>query len=129
TPPCHKTYSKRDHRLYFFFQMIRRPPRSTLFPYTTLFRSNSGPGASAWGGTNTVLPGGAGTSFTLTPQTGDNITCTLTLTPPPQTITGTVYNDANHNGALDAGESGTGISGLYVKLASDSGGTCQSPAT
>src|SRR2546426_7077150 len=23
--------------------MIRRPPRSTLFPYTTLFRSNSGP--------------------------------------------------------------------------------------
>src|SRR3712207_7667456 len=29
----------------FFFLMIRRPPRSTLFPYTTLFRSS--PGASA----------------------------------------------------------------------------------
>src|SRR2546429_5202255 len=28
-PPC----------LSFFFLMIRRPPRSTLFPYTTLFRS------------------------------------------------------------------------------------------
>src|SRR2546422_7320789 len=27
--------------LYFFFLMIRRPPRSTLFPYTTLFRSLS----------------------------------------------------------------------------------------
>src|SRR5574344_1295195 len=26
--------------LSFFFLMIRRPPRSTLFPYTTLFRSN-----------------------------------------------------------------------------------------
>src|SRR5258708_21652241 len=26
---------------YFFFLMIRRPPRSTLFPYTTLFRSKS----------------------------------------------------------------------------------------
>src|SRR3712207_8350680 len=26
----------------FFFLMIRRPPRSTLFPYTTLFRSNEG---------------------------------------------------------------------------------------
>src|SRR3712207_7398795 len=26
-------------RLVFFFLMIRRPPRSTLFPYTTLFRS------------------------------------------------------------------------------------------
>src|SRR3712207_9480117 len=25
----------------FFFLMIRRPPRSTLFPYTTLFRSNA----------------------------------------------------------------------------------------
>src|SRR6266550_20795 len=28
--------------LFFFFLMIRRPPRSTLFPYTTLFRSPSG---------------------------------------------------------------------------------------
>src|SRR2546430_11319791 len=30
-------------RLCFFFLMIRRPPRSTLFPYTTLFRSACGP--------------------------------------------------------------------------------------
>src|SRR2546430_2932763 len=28
--------------IYFFFLMIRRPPRSTLFPYTTLFRSTDG---------------------------------------------------------------------------------------
>src|SRR2546422_5252386 len=27
------------HIAFFFFLMIRRPPRSTLFPYTTLFRS------------------------------------------------------------------------------------------
>src|SRR3712207_8359688 len=27
----------------FFFLMIRRPPRSTLFPYTTLFRSRTDP--------------------------------------------------------------------------------------
>src|SRR3989442_3370432 len=27
------------HFILFFFLMIRRPPRSTLFPYTTLFRS------------------------------------------------------------------------------------------
>src|SRR5687767_15243193 len=27
------------HTIFFFFLMIRRPPRSTLFPYTTLFRS------------------------------------------------------------------------------------------
>src|SRR2546430_7571764 len=32
----------RDNRChFFFFLMIRRPPRSTLFPYTTLFRSRS----------------------------------------------------------------------------------------
>src|SRR2546421_12628547 len=30
------------HFFSFFFLMIRRPPRSTLFPYTTLFRSLSG---------------------------------------------------------------------------------------
>src|SRR2546422_5081366 len=29
----------RARTLFFFFLMIRRPPRSTLFPYTTLFRS------------------------------------------------------------------------------------------
>src|SRR2546430_6069485 len=37
------------HSLLFFFLMIRRPPRSTLFPYTTLFRSRQvtgSPGAS-----------------------------------------------------------------------------------
>src|SRR5438034_7522698 len=27
-------------RVFFFFLIIRRPPRSTLFPYTTLFRSD-----------------------------------------------------------------------------------------
>src|SRR2546430_9736553 len=34
---------------YFFFLMIRRPPRSTLFPYTTLFRSARGTGGGAAG--------------------------------------------------------------------------------
>src|SRR5690349_22553650 len=29
-----------DYVLSFFFLMLRRPPRSTLFPYTTLFRSH-----------------------------------------------------------------------------------------
>src|SRR2546430_11935466 len=40
------------HVVNFFFLMIRRPPRSTLFPYTTLFRSHKAltlgaPGAAA----------------------------------------------------------------------------------
>src|SRR6266480_7025718 len=34
-----------SHLLFFFFLMIRRPPRSTLFPYTTLFRSRRHPRA------------------------------------------------------------------------------------
>src|SRR6266568_5250378 len=32
---------------FFFFLMIRRPPRSTLFPYTTLFRSGCRPSGSS----------------------------------------------------------------------------------
>src|SRR5205809_6186146 len=35
TSRCHLTYR------FFFFETIRRPPRSTLFPYTTLFRSSA----------------------------------------------------------------------------------------
>src|SRR2546430_11999423 len=34
---------RHQHVNNFFFLMIRRPPRSTLFPYTTLFRSISSP--------------------------------------------------------------------------------------
>src|SRR5258708_21496576 len=49
--PIQQTFS------FFFFLMIRRPPRSTLFPYTTLFRSGQnsccilvrGCHAIAWG--------------------------------------------------------------------------------
>src|SRR2546430_13333217 len=39
-------------RICFFFLMIRRPPRSTLFPYTTLFRSSRQVSVTA------VLPAG-----------------------------------------------------------------------
>src|SRR5256885_3516869 len=42
--------------LFFFFLMIRRPPRSTLFPYTTLFRSLPVRGAGP-GGDRAVGPG------------------------------------------------------------------------
>src|SRR5256885_10904761 len=41
-------YRQRQSRVFFFFLMIRRPPRSTLFPYTTLFRSSAvGSGVAA----------------------------------------------------------------------------------
>src|ERR1039457_980823 len=38
---CLSPRSRRPILLLFFFLMIRRPPRSTLFPYTTLFRSGT----------------------------------------------------------------------------------------
>src|SRR5256885_9750500 len=42
-------------RCIFFFLMIRRPPRSTLFPYTTLFRSR--------GERSSRLPSGVATTY------------------------------------------------------------------
>src|SRR2546426_8791698 len=54
----------------FFFLMIRRPPRSTLFPYTTLFRSWSGarslePALDVWSRRDCLVGGGRahGASF------------------------------------------------------------------
>src|SRR5690349_25123949 len=38
-----RSRSQREHPSYLFLLMIQRPPRSTLFPYTTLFRSCSFP--------------------------------------------------------------------------------------
>src|SRR5256885_8700683 len=45
--------------LYFFFLMIRRPPRSTLFPYTTLFRSLAGISRSSAPSTSRATSGSA----------------------------------------------------------------------
>src|SRR2546429_1385046 len=41
--------------MIFFFLMIRRPPRSTLFPYTTLFRSIRVRGLGAGNGSGQLL--------------------------------------------------------------------------
>src|SRR3712207_8404495 len=46
--------------MLFFFLMIRRPPRSTLFPYTTLFRSKDMDKAMSF------IKGKAGTDVKLT---------------------------------------------------------------
>src|SRR6266849_1105049 len=42
--PCTRSFHTPS---FLFFLMIRRPPRSTLFPYTTLFRSASRPARDA----------------------------------------------------------------------------------
>src|SRR5438105_15872398 len=51
--------------VFFFFLMLPRPPRSTLFPYTTLFRSSSTPCDNV--GTGSVDTGGGGVTTPNTP--------------------------------------------------------------
>src|SRR5258708_17056493 len=64
--------------LAFFFLMIRRPPRSTLFPYTTLFRSTKG-GVFNNAGTFDIQTDGSffpglNNSGTLTKSAGTGVT-------------------------------------------------------
>src|SRR5947199_7852446 len=55
---------------YSFFLMIRQPPRSTLFPYTTLFRSK----AREEGIVTTVPQGAQQVLLFLAPETGGDFT-------------------------------------------------------
>src|SRR2546430_9068192 len=57
--------------LSFFFLMIRRPPRSTLFPYTTLFRS-----IPSHGRPPTVFPPSSDRGSFSSPPTSLRTTCT-----------------------------------------------------
>src|SRR2546430_970930 len=71
--------------LPFFFLMIRRPPRSTLFPYTTLFRSSDGASADvAIGQATTISLDKSGTfndeSADGLGQPGETIAYAYTLT-------------------------------------------------
>src|SRR3712207_8681258 len=63
----------------FFFLMIRRPPRSTLFPYTTLFRSDSLTGERALEigcglGITAIAAVRAGADLTITDYAADALT-------------------------------------------------------
>src|SRR2546425_10931747 len=79
--------------LFFFFLMIRRPPRSTLFPYTTLFRSVHPFGDVAAGGPVTLPDPNLFTNgawFGGSPYLGPDATVRATgptgTTPPSGTI-------------------------------------------
>jgi uncharacterized repeat protein (TIGR01451 family) len=52
----------------------------------------------------------------------------VTVTPAGVPVSGTVYGDVNHNASLDGGETGTGVTGIFVKLTPSSGGVCSGPA-
>ncbi|HUX74104.1 MAG TPA: hypothetical protein VMV25_09475 [Steroidobacteraceae bacterium] len=99
---------------------------STLANYVTSLTCTNG----STSGSTTVVPTNAKViSYTFPAlQYGDAIACVFAETPYPD-ITGFVYEDLNHNGRMDPGEAGTGLSTIYVKLATLTGGVCQSPAT
>ena len=69
------------------------------------------------------------TPTTCTAQNAPSAGCAAPVTSNVgRAVGGTVYNDSNHNGNLDAGESGPGVATLFVKLAPSSGGGCSGPA-
>src|SRR5258708_38743206 len=76
-------YSVEDLLLSFFFLMIRRPPRSTLFPYTTLFRSSTWcPSAGPGGSSTSPRSSGCATrseEHTSELQSPDHLVCRLLL--------------------------------------------------
>src|SRR6185312_16575408 len=64
----------------FFFLMIRRPPRSTLFPYTTLFRSwRAGTGARRSGGQARYIAHARSEEHTSELQSRSDLVCRLLL--------------------------------------------------
>src|SRR6185295_15751117 len=70
------------HQLSFFFLMIRRPPRSTLFPYTTLFRSSRSPWPSAatrWGASSAAAHAARSEEHTSELQSRQYLVCRLLL--------------------------------------------------
>src|ERR1019366_9868048 len=76
-PSRHRVYSRFGS--FFFFLMIRRPPRSTLFPYTTLFRSPLS--VCRCRATRNIGPSGQGRSeeHTSELQSLTNLVCRLLL--------------------------------------------------
>src|SRR2546423_13132127 len=60
---------------FFFFLMIRRPPRSPLFPYTTLFRSGGPASALLISASHMTVAWGGGASS----QSGSERVCSLTI--------------------------------------------------
>src|SRR5258708_20219268 len=69
----------------FFFLMIRRPPRSTLFPYTTLFRSPRTPGCWKSEAMLSDIVRPAPPTLTLPRKGGGDVSAPLKTSPSPST--------------------------------------------
>src|SRR2546430_6134618 len=111
--------------------MIRRPPRSTLFPYTTLFRSNAGtvsanlstvtatPPIAAGSGTSTVTVtardangnpiAGATVVLAVSPTTGNTLTQPIGTTNASGVATGTLSSTAAGSKTVSATIDGVAI--------------------
>src|SRR2546425_1221344 len=91
-------------KLYFFFLMIRRPPRSTLFPYTTLFRSD-GEYSTPQG----ASPTQAGTYYWVASYSGDannkEATSGCADEPQPIALPQLAYATTHHLASGTVGES------------------------
>src|SRR3989442_10562928 len=83
--------------------MIRRPPRSTLFPYTTLFRSRS---STSWRKTSTATPASASISVTRT-WTARSEEHTSELQSRPHLVCRLLLEKKKNHTALDLGSQRT----------------------
>src|SRR5262244_4179989 len=80
----------------FFFLMIRRPPRSTLFPYTTLFRSRAHAAHTSWPSrlarTSCGCEPSRSEEHTSELQSLTNLVCRLLLAKKKTNPTSTIYH-------------------------------------
>src|SRR5205823_525732 len=78
----HSSGHVHHHFPFFLFSTLPRPPRSTLFPYTTLFRSRSAPAERRCAATGTTVPH---RRSRLPPRATDR-TLSFVSTPPPRFV-------------------------------------------
>src|SRR2546430_13489449 len=106
---------------FFFFLMIRRPPRSTLFPYTTLFRSrvenvfdDRGNYRPRWVDTKTILgvPHDRSEEHTSELQSQSNLVCRLLLEKKKKTLANLDHNTP-HTDSIYAHRHYTTMSCIY----------------
>src|SRR5258708_1900139 len=98
--------------------MIRRPPRSTLFPYTTLFRSSDAGHQFCASGTATDY-----TEKTLLVKEGRGLLVNKNMEPEDYTATGYIFNNAARNGVsfkdygelvrIDGTDTGNSLPGTF----------------
>src|SRR3989442_7579181 len=100
--------------MVFFFLMIRRPPRSTLFPYTTLFRSPPSEASSTSSLRNEWLwRGPRSEEHTSELQSRPHLVCRLLLEKKNRAVGGLKYLPARETGIFRSG------AGWAVALAGD----------